>query len=118
MFRNSRQAVVIGVALVACGPPPAPPIAPAAAEPASELSLKPVEAEPPATDTRLPVQAGAYRLRMTASCPEHERTAQGRLTLKRISAAQLPGTGEGGDEPSGGDLLLWGQTDLDVESLE
>jgi hypothetical protein len=38
--------------------------------------------------------------------------------LKRISAAQLPGTGEGGDEPSGGDLLLWGQTDLDVESLE
>ena len=118
MFRNLRPAVVIGVALVACGPPPAPPVAPAAAEPASELSLEPVEAGPPTTDTRLPVQAGAYRLRMTATCPEHERTAKGRLTLKRISAAQLPGSSAGGDDPSGGDLLLWGQTDLDVESLE
>jgi hypothetical protein len=120
MFRNSRQAVVIGVALVACGPPPAPPAPPVApaAEPASDLSLEPVEAEPPASDARLPVQAGAYRLRMTATCPEHERTAKGRLTLKRISAAQLPGSSAGGDDPSGGDLLLWGQTDLDVESLE
>ncbi|MEO8182578.1 MAG: hypothetical protein ABI895_27415 [Deltaproteobacteria bacterium] len=125
MFRNSRQAVVIGVALIACGSPPAPaaPSAvPAPAEPDSELSLEPVEEEPPSNDARLPVQAGAYHLRMTAACPEHERTAQGRLTLKRISAADLPGGGGGGDDVvgagAGTDLLLWGQTDLDVEKLE
>jgi hypothetical protein len=63
-----------------------------------------------------PVQAGSYRLRMTATCPERERTAKGQLSLKRISAAQLPGA-SAGDEQSN-DLLLWGQTDLDVESLE
>lgn len=122
MFRNSRQAVVIAVALVACGPPPAPPaspVAPAPAEPPSDLSLEPVEEQPTPVDTRLPVQAGVYRLRMTASCPERERTAKGRLTLKRISAAQLPGAGDvSSDDVSGGDLLLWGQTDLDVENLE
>jgi hypothetical protein len=120
MFRNSRQAVVIGVALVACGPPPlppAPPAAPAPAQPASDLSLEPVELEPSATDARLPVQAGSYRLRMTATCSQQERIAKGRLTLKRISAAELPG-GSGGGDAAAGDLLLWGQTDLDVESLE
>jgi hypothetical protein len=56
---------------------------------------------------------------MTASCSEHERTANGRLTLKRISAANLPGAGDvSGSAVSADDLLLWGQTDLDVESLE
>jgi hypothetical protein len=122
MFRNSRQAVVIGVALIACGSPPAAtaPPAPAPAEPPSDLSFEPVEGEPPTHAMRLPVQAGAYRLSMTAACPERERTAQGRLTLKRISAADLPGGGgaTGGGDVSGAELLLWGQTDLDVESLE
>jgi len=127
MFRNARQAVVIGIALSACAPPPAPaapPAAPAPAEPDSELSLEPVTEEPPSNAARLPVLAGAYRLRMTAACPEHERSAQGRLTLKRISAADLPvGDGGGGSSDvvgagAGADLLLWGQTDLDVGNLE
>jgi len=43
--------------------------------------------------------------------------AYGQLTLKRISAAQLPG-GSADDEAQSNDLLLWGQTDLDVETLE
>jgi hypothetical protein len=121
MFRYPPQAIRIGLALLACGSPPAATVAAAPAappEPASDLSLEPVDAELPPTAAHLPVQAGAYRLRMTATCPEQERTAKGRLTLKRISASELPGGGAGGEEATGADLLLWGQTDLDVESLE
>jgi hypothetical protein len=118
MFGNP-QALLLGIALLACGSPP-PPVAAPAPEPASapepELQREAEPGDPPPAAQRLPVQAGAYRLRMTASCPQQERSAKGRLTLKRISAAELPGA-------SGADLdrsqrLLWGQTDLDVESLE
>jgi hypothetical protein len=118
MRRTLWLAIGFGLALQACGSPPAPAVAPPpeAAEPPSDLSFDPAEADPPPQSERLPVQAGAYQLRMTATCPSQERTAKGRLTLKRISLADLPGAG--GGEPRGGELLLWGQTDLDVESLE
>lgn len=62
------------------------------------------------------MQAGAYRLHMTASCKKQERTLSGTLTLKRISTAELPGAAAA--EVPGDGPLLWGQTDLDVESLE
>lgn len=113
------QALIVGLALLACGSPP-PPAAAAPPEPPpdpeAELQRE-VELDDPAPSQRLPVLAGAYRLRMTAACPQQERSAKGRLTLKRISAADLPG-GAGGAEVDPGQRLLWGQTDLDVESLE
>ena len=115
MFRYP-QAIGIGLALLACGSPPAPAAPTPPPEPASDLSLDPVEAEPLPADAHGPVQAGAYRLSMTATCPERERTAKGRLTLKRISAAEL--TGGSGEPAEGSERLLWGQTDLDVETLE
>ncbi len=117
MFRTPL-ALIVGLALLACGspPPPAaalPPEPPPAEEP--ELSQQ-ADLDDPAPAQRLPVQAGAYRLRMTASCPQQERSAKGRLTLKRISASELPGGA--GQDLDPGQRLLWGQTDLDVESLE
>jgi hypothetical protein len=116
------QALMLGLALLACGSPPPPAAAPPPEpppEPESELQMEPEHDGPP-PDGHMPVRAGAYRLRMTAPCPQQqERTAKGRLTLKRISASELPG-GSGaeaeGEERS--QRLLWGQTDLDVESLE
>jgi hypothetical protein len=119
MSADLPQAIAIGLALLACGSPPAPAVGstPTPAEPAAELSFEPPsEPVPRATGPQEPVQAGSYRLRMTATCPQQERSAKGRLSLKRISAAQLPG-GSAGDAESS-DLLLWGQTDLDVETLE
>lgn len=118
---GSPQALIIGLALLACGSPP-PPAAAAPSEPPPdpEAGLQ-QEADldgPEPASPRLPVQAGAYRLRMTAACPQQERTAKGRLTLKRISAAELPGGGGGGTDVDPGQRLLWGQTDLDVDSLE
>jgi hypothetical protein len=62
-------------------------------------------------DTPLPpVQAGSYRLRLSASCERRELTATGTLTLKPIA---------GGDARSdvGDAVLLWGQADLDLEQL-
>ncbi|HEU4576661.1 MAG TPA: hypothetical protein VFS67_00305 [Polyangiaceae bacterium] len=120
MSADLPQAIAIGLALLACGSPPAPAAgsAPAPpAEPAAELSFDPPsEFAPRSPGAQTPVQAGSYRLRMTATCPEQERSAKGQLSLKRISAAQLPGASAGDAESN--DLLLWGQTDLDVESLE
>jgi len=55
-------------------------------------------------------------LRMTANCHTQERTLSGKLTLKRISTGELP-IAAASDVPGTGPLL-WGQTDLDVESLE
>jgi hypothetical protein len=124
MLRFLPPAIGIGLALLACGSPPASvaPPPPPPPEPPSDLSFDPVDAEPPPLERHLPIQAGAYRLRMTAACPTQERTAKGRLTLKRISASELPVGGGGraaaGSEVASGELLLWGQTDLDVESLE
>src|SRR5262245_52203902 len=109
MFRTRRLAIGIGLALLACGSPPAASVAaappPAPPELESELPLDPGDADSPPASGHGPVQAGAYQLRMTATCPQQERTAKGRLTLKRISAAELPG-GDGGGEVNGGDLLL------------
>ena len=117
MFRYP-QALLLGIALLACGsaPPPAAaePLAPAPA-PESELLSQP-EHEDPAPAQRVPVEPGAYRLRMTTICAQHERKLEGRLTLERISAADLPGGG--GADADRSQRLLWGQTDLDVESLE
>jgi hypothetical protein len=118
MSADLAKAVAIGLALVACGSPPAPAAALPPPEPATDLSFEaPSEAAPRAAGAQMPVQAGSYRLQMTATCPERESSAKGKLNLKRISAAQLPG-GDGTSDAEGTDLLLWGQTDLDVESLE
>src|SRR5688572_15976974 len=112
------QALLFGLALLACGSPPPPVAAAPEPEPAPEpvLQREADSGDPPPAAQRLPVQAGAYRLRMTASCPQQERSAKGRLTLKRISASELPGASGADMERS--QRLLWGQTDLDVESLE
>lgn len=62
------------------------------------------------------VEAGAYRLSMSARCHESERTATGRLTLERMAGPELLQA----DAPpalSTDTSLLWGQTDLDFESL-
>lgn len=117
MSADLPQAIALGLALMACGSPPAPvPPAPPA-EPAADLSFEPPsEAVPRASGAQAPVQAGSYRLRMTATCPERERSAKGQLTLRRISMAQLPGASA--DDAESDELLLWGQTDLDVENLE
>ena len=92
MSADLPQAIVIGLALVACGSPPSPTVGAAPAPPASDLTFEPPSEPAPRTPgEQAPVQAGSYRLRMTATCPERERSAKGQLTLKRISAAQLPG---------------------------
>jgi hypothetical protein len=119
MSADLPQAIVLGLALVACGSPPSPAVGTPAPppEPAADLTFEPPSEPAPRTaGEQEPVQAGSYRLRMTATCPERERSAKGQLTLKRISAAQLPGGGTG--DAQSNDLLLWGQTDLDVESLD
>jgi hypothetical protein len=120
MSADLPQAIVIGLALVACGSPPSPAVGSAPApppEPAADLSFEPPgEPAPRTAGEQERVQAGSYRLSMTATCPERERSAKGQLTLKRISAAQLQGASAG--EAQSDDLLLWGQTDLDVENLE
>lgn len=118
---RSPLAFAVGLALCACGSPPAPAAAPAAApapseEQASELSQEREEEPAPSSGPALAVQAGSYRLRMTASCRTQERTLSGKLTLKRISSSELPGAPA--SEVPGNGPLLWGQTDLDVESLE
>jgi hypothetical protein len=70
---------------------------------------------PPRPAVSLPsVRAGAYRLRMSATCRTGERSVSGQLTLKRISGSDAPL----GNDASGAGPLLWGQTDLDVQSLE
>lgn len=112
--------LLLGLVLLACGSPPPPAAVEAAPAPPPDPEAglqQEAELDDPAPAQRLPVQAGAYRLRMTAPCPQQERMAKGRLTLKRISAAELPGGG-GGADVDPGQRLLWGQTDLDVESLE
>ena len=121
MLRSPPLAFAVGLALCACGSPPAPAAPPAAApappeEQPSELSQERENDPLPASGPALAVQAGSYRLRMTASCHEQERTLSGKLILKRISTAELPGTAASDVAVNG--PLLWGQTDLDVESLE
>src|SRR5262245_25031325 len=108
-------AISIGFVLLACGSPPAPAAATAPPpQPESELSFEPPgEPAPPSAGGAVSVQAGSYQLRLTATCPDRERTANGKLTLKRISAAQLPGAPS--SELESTERLLWGQTDLDVE---
>jgi hypothetical protein len=120
MFRFMPQATAIGLVLGACssasGPPPAAAPAPAP-EVALDLDLAPEAppAPPPRAVVSLPsVRAGAYRLRLSTSCRAGERTISGQLTLKRISGTDAPL----GNDASGAGPLLWGQTDLNVESLE
>jgi len=122
MLRRPPLAFAVGLALCACGSPPAPAAAAAAApappeEQASELSQEREDDPPPPSGPAFTVKAGAYRLKMTASCKQQqERSLSGKLTLKRISTAELPGAAA--PEVPGSGPLLWGQTDLDVESLE
>lgn len=60
-----------------------------------------------------PVQAGSYRLRLTASCEAKELSATGVLTLRPIAGAESP---KGVAAADAG--LLWGQADLDLERLK
>lgn len=57
-----------------------------------------------------PVQAGSYRLRLSAQCERRELTATGMLTLRPIA-------GEEALAETGATVLLWGQADLDFEQL-
>jgi len=119
MHRRPPLAFAVGLALCACGSPPPPAVAAPAAAPErqpSELSQEREDDPTPSSGPTSAVKPGAYRLRMTVSCKQQERTLSGKLTLKRISTAQLPGAAAS-DVPGNGPLL-WGQTDLDIESLE
>lgn len=57
------------------------------------------------------VQAGSYRLSMSASCESTEKTATGTLTLRRID------DGLGAAEGASDATLLWGQMNLDFAEL-
>lgn len=60
-----------------------------------------------------PVQAGRYRLRLSATCHSKEKTATGVLTLESMSGTT--DAAEAADAPD--DALLWGQTNLDFREL-
>jgi len=120
MHRRPPLAFAVGLALCACGSPPPPAVAAPAAAPErqpSELSQEREDDPTPSSGPTSAVKPGAYRLKMTASCKkQQERSLTGKLTLKPISTAELPGAAA--SEVPGSGPLLWGQTDLDVESLE
>lgn len=60
-----------------------------------------------------PVEAGQYRLSMSAHCDETEKTATGVLTLQPMS-----GTVDEADPAEASEAaLLWGQTNLDFAEL-
>lgn len=64
--------------------------------------------EPPA-----PVQAGSYRLSMSAHCDSQEKTATGVLTLQPMSGSDDDVEPAAASEAT----LLWGQTNLDFGEL-
>jgi hypothetical protein len=63
------------------------------------------------------VEAGPYRLSMSATCHESERTESGMLTLERMAGPELLQADAPPGVAAGDTSLLWGQTDLDFESL-
>lgn len=72
-------------------------------DPDDSAAIAPIDPLPP-------VQAGSYRLRLSAQCERRELTATGMLTLRPIAGEEaLPNTGDA--------VLLWGQADLDLEQL-
>jgi hypothetical protein len=62
------------------------------------------------------VRAGEYRLSMSATCDDEEKTATGRLTLERIAGVDAAGDETAVGLPAEG-ALLWGQTNLDFGQL-
>jgi hypothetical protein len=103
-FRFQNPFALALLAALACGSSVAPGPESALRESGEQLS---------------PVQAGAYRLQMSAICSSSERTLTGLLSLKPISGAEVA-RGVGATPPSDAfqdGVLLWGQTDLDFERL-
>jgi hypothetical protein len=78
------------------------------------------EAEVPPSFPAAPnVQAGVYRLNMSTTCNARERTSSGTLNLERIAGPELLQIGEMEPEvrAKSDSSFLWGETDLDFESL-
>ena len=95
---RSTPALAMSALLAACGGGSSP-----AAGAASPAEVDTDEPQPP-------VQAGLYRLSLSATCDSDEKTATGELTLQPMS---------GEPEPSDANeaALLWGQTNLDFREL-
>jgi hypothetical protein len=108
MAQLLSPALVAMILLPACGASTV-----AAGSPEAEIQSSTLS-----SDRVLPsVDAGAYRLSMSATCRESERTESGTLTLERIAGPDLL---QADALPAGAvtdTSLLWGQTDLDFESL-
>jgi len=102
-FRSSRSARALATStlLVACGGASGQ-----AADATSADDAVTAEGEP-----QPPVEAGLYRLRMSATCDSDEKTATGELTLQPMSG---PDTDPADTSEA---ALLWGQTNLDFGKL-
>lgn len=98
-----RSALALAAAslLAACGAAERAAPGPSSADAALESG------EPPP-----PVQAGLYRLSMSAHCDSKEKTATGVLTLQPMSGAD-----DADPAPASEATLLWGQTNLDFGEL-
>jgi hypothetical protein len=108
MAQLISPALVAVLSLPACGAGTA-----AAGSPAAEVhsdSLPSYRALPR-------VEAGAYRLSMSAPCQDGERSESGTLTLERIAGPELLQADSPPVVVATDTSLLWGQTDLDFESL-
>jgi len=102
-LRSRRAALALAMSslLAACGA--------GAGEAAPAASASSFDAaEPPP-----PVQAGQYRLRMSATCDSREKTATGVLMLQPMSGMD----DATGPRSAGEAALLWGQTNLDFGEL-
>jgi hypothetical protein len=102
--RSMRSALALASSslLAACG------AASERAAPAPSFADEALESgEPPA-----PVQAGLYRLSMSAHCDTKDKTATGTLTLQPMS-----GVADDAGAAEASDTLLWGQTNLDFREL-
>jgi hypothetical protein len=96
-------ALATSALLAACGAgSERAPLAPSSANDASGTS-----------EPQLPVQAGLYRLSMSAHCDSAEKTATGVLTLQPMSGAADDADPAAASEAT----LLWGQTNLDFGEL-
>jgi hypothetical protein len=101
-------ALVALILLPACGAS-TPPVGSPRAE---------VQSSPLPSDRVLPsVEAGVYRLSMSANCHESERTESGTLTLERMAGPELLQADASPALGTSDTSLLWGQTDLDFERL-
>jgi len=103
-YRSMRSALALATSLLAAcgaGSERAAP-APSSADDALESG-----------DPQPPVQAGLYRLSMSAHCDSREKTATGVLTLLPMSGADDEAEPAAASEAT----LLWGETNLDFGEL-